>query len=316
MPTTFSNSEDRLDPRLVDSLSKHLVALMYEFKVGDKSDFDVMSGFVVEVAETWIWVTVGHGISPLFKRHDKGEVIGARILDGFGKEAMTFDCPVAVDSLQLCFFANQNELGADIAFSILPNHLQALIKANGIVPMRYGSWLDQPKTFDHYALIGALPRKKGAGMIVHSCMAKLEKTEDPPSDIKRYIDRFYAKVLADKESLRTIKGMSGGPVLGFDATEMKYYVIACQNEWGERSRVIAALPASRFGPLLETVLTANAELHELRKLVSDEVLAYQQASSDAVLEKIRLAQEKIQAILDRFPLWPKHHNDLWQPRLQ
>lgn len=94
-------------------------------------------------------------------------------------------------------------------------------------------------------------------------MLGLEKLTEVPAAYKDHkIRQFYAKLLVDETDLKSIDGMSGGPILGFRRREDGnglYWIVGLQSSWLPTSRIVCACPLAPFAEGIEAEINAMVD---------------------------------------------------------
>jgi hypothetical protein len=94
-------------------------------------------------------------------------------------------------------------------------------------------------------------------------MLGLEKLTEVPAAYKDHkIPQFYAKLLVDETDLKSIDGMSGGPILGFRRREDGnglYWIVGLQSSWLPTSRIVCACPLAPFAEGIEAEINAMVD---------------------------------------------------------
>jgi hypothetical protein len=87
--------------------------------------------------------------------------------------------------------------------------------------------------------------------IVPPTMISVQRLEVVPAGHEKQYPRLTA-VIRDPIPLKSIVGMSGGPIIGFagDERELRYWIVALQSAWLPSSRTIFACPVPVFAPML------------------------------------------------------------------
>lgn len=148
--------------------------------------------------------------------------------------------------------------GMDIGLIPLRDYYRLNLEANDVSPLRVARWTtSRPPRFDAYAVLG-LPKEEleprsrmgergpQIGFMTTLNLVGVRALEKPPPDrIVSPIPRF-AGVLQDGGQLGSVKGMSGGPILGVSQREggWEYACVAVQGSWDERRRIIYGTPVS------------------------------------------------------------------------
>jgi hypothetical protein len=83
---------------------------------------------------------------------------------------------------------------------------------------------------------------------------RIDKLDDPPNDLQvTTYPRFVGK-LSDDLPLDTIKGMSGGPIFGFDQECSRYWIVAIQSSWLPERKITFGCPIRVFATIVEKML--------------------------------------------------------------
>lgn len=229
------------------------------------------SGFVIEVCGVWCLVTAGHVFNDLDAGVRMGQIrlLKCALADYFSPEA-TVKEPIPFDyegTHRLTVDAG----GMDIGLIALRDYYRLNLLANGVRPMPVAGWTARtPPPFDHYALLG-LPleelepltrmgeRGPQIGYMATLSLVGVQPLASPPADrVVSPIPRF-AGVLQDGGQLGSVKGMSGGPILGIAKTDAgwQYGCVAVQGSWDEGRRMIYGTPLGIVVEALTKLLTEN-----------------------------------------------------------
>ena len=123
---------------------------------------------------------------------------------------------------------------------------QRLMHSNGIVPIEEGNWIQQHNVeFEYLSLLG-LPDEyvstvdSAPGSVVARTSVTMvfldpnQRNTRPPEEL--------SGIVRETETLQSIRGMSGGPVIGY-ATRgdgIRYWIAAIQRRWNPQTREITA----------------------------------------------------------------------------
>ncbi|HTQ39188.1 MAG TPA: hypothetical protein VMJ32_09165, partial [Pirellulales bacterium] len=224
--------------RLLDTLCQHLISLSWIDSGKESSDpgssddlkaFSV-SAFVISVRNIWFLVTAGHIINDIESRRQNGrKIISARLIDGIGSSKSFPSIPFDLDN---CHCWSIYEQGLDYALiPLLPLYTKQLI-AGGVQALDEGAWREVPNDLNGYFLIGfptqvqtiRIDGNGQSGIVnveLNTPLLQVFPVYDPPEELKKVNDRFYAKVpviqgeAGGRHSMLTdIDGMSGGPLFG------------------------------------------------------------------------------------------------------
>lgn len=245
--------------------SRHLVGLGIEYTSDTSRGFEVMSGFILEVGDKWVWGTAGHCVKLIEERQKKGEIISSRLLDGFGSHpATTQGLPISVTAC--CGWkAFDKDEGVDIGFLILPEFYRKGLIANGVVPFEFSNLCAQDAlSFDGYCLCGIIAewtKTTENTFKVSNGFFPVFQTDSVPESINKSFPRFYADV-PRFQNMNSIVGMSGGPIFGFKVGsdgQLRYWLAAVQCGWDVTQRVLAACPATLFRKIFGEVIRRFSE---------------------------------------------------------
>jgi hypothetical protein len=216
------------------------------------------SGFVIDICGVWCFITAGHVFSELDEGVRTGQIklLKCALADYFSAEAVVKE-PTPLD------YENAHRIvteacGMDIGLIALRDYYRFNLSANGVRPIPVADWAAYtPPPFQHYALLG-LPteelqpltgmgeRGPQIGYMAPLTLVGVEALESPPPDrIVSPIPRF-AGLLNDGRQLESVKGMSGGPVIGVSKGTggWDYACVAVQGSWDAGRRVIYGTPVS------------------------------------------------------------------------
>lgn len=251
------------DPRFLGSIRRHFVSLggtVHDLKDGQpiRERPFACSGFVVEIRGVWCFVTAGHVFTDIDSGVQRGElrVLKCGFADYFSAEARVKEStPIDYHDIHK-IFVNHEATGLDIGIIALRDIYRAGMEANGIRPIAVVPWIGrEPPRFDDYALLGLPldanqsveregPRGPQIGNIVTLTLVGVDALI--PTPIKYHssvVPRFVGR-LRDNGELKSVKGMSGGPLLGVNPTygDWDYGCVAVQSGWLPESRVVLGTP--------------------------------------------------------------------------
>ena len=260
------------DPRLdkmLRFLCRHLVSLwVYYYPIDSNGkpigqpQSSAYSGFVLSIQDKWYWVTAGHNLEGLEQSlsDKKIKVIYYNLVDYFGSDAISHDPIPFVYEEAPKSYNYDKEAGLDFGWVALSPYYQRLLEANNIIPVGEENWMHQHEVeFDHYLMLGLpevfiRPEIQGNEQIIplSPTFIPITKLTEIPDDLpKTQYSRFVAKI-SDDCPLDNIKGMSGGPIFGFDKGYNRYWIVAVQSS--KRHRIIFACPVPVFATLVEKMI--------------------------------------------------------------
>jgi hypothetical protein len=257
--------------RLLRGLCSHIVCLTGTAvqldgagrRTGSEIFFNI-SGFVVSLFGRWLWVTAGHALRDLDDRINRGEIeiVRASLADYFVQgEGVGLGIPFNYYDCQKCTI-DDDTLGLDIGLVPLRPYHQQLLEANKIVPLPQDGW-GPHKNFqcDTYGILGfpeeVFSRQRrvsvtGATIIggVRPALMMGNATDAVPRNGVVPKTPWLAIELKDRTTIRSIVGMSGGPIFAFKDRPGKpplYMAVAVQSFWDKDRRIA-------FGTRLDAVM--------------------------------------------------------------
>src|ERR1043166_7053353 len=213
-----------------DNVRQHFVCITGTYihvdavgkRLGEDKKF-AFSGFVIEIYGVWCLVTAGHVIQMMDQLQTRPDtkLLRCSLVDYFNPIAKIRE-PTPFPFADL-HHIDMDKDGIDVGLIPLPDLFRDSIKSNGIVPLPVGAWKgDQPPKCDEYALLG-IPEydiqqiegtaTRGAGLRAKLCLVGLDPQSVPPDKVVSPVPRFCANLL-DGGELKSVKGMSGGPIVG------------------------------------------------------------------------------------------------------
>lgn len=258
-----------LSERLGKTIGKHFVTLScVQQPSGGEDHVHVFSGFVVEIAGEWLYITAGHILRAIREATQKGSVFDVwRLGDQTaGYKFQDTAVPYAFDIDQWCVLEDES-LGLDYAAVHIGGLYRRQLEAGGVVPFGPDSWSDHTVPHDHWALIG-VPSESvtydGRTIITAKIVvAPLIETGPPLLAEGKAMNQFYAKLALDSDGVATdLDGMSGGPIamLKYVDNRWKYSIIGVQSSWYRSLRIIAACPIRSFTDALYPVIKEALKL--------------------------------------------------------
>lgn len=256
--------------RVAKSLGRHFVTLscIQRVPMNAEEKILVFSGFVIDVAGEWFYVTAGHILKDIRTALDAGSTFDVwRLGDQTASNRFKNTAiPYAFDQSHWLILEN-TDLGLDYAAVYLGGLYRLSLEAGDISPLAKDTWGDHVVEHDHWALVG-IPSETVSydgktNITARFVMAPLIETCAPPLAGEKAKNKFYAKLPDGSENfVRDIDGMSGGPIFGLKEIDgiWKYKVIGIQSAWYRETRVLAACPFSSFGEALEPIVIEALEI--------------------------------------------------------
>lgn len=222
----------------------------------------MFSGFLVEIAGSWLYVTAGHVLRDIKAAVDAGSEFDVWRLGDQTAGNRFKDVGIPFDFVfERWLVIESEDSGLDYAAVMLDELYCRLLGAGGAVPLHKDVWGDYVSEHDHWALVG-IPSETVTydgeatiqGRVV---LAPLESVGIPEAAGEKSQNQFYARLKSDPEAiLNNLAGMSGGPVFSLKKIEgeWKYWIIGVQSGWYRSTRIITACPFSSFGKAIEKEL--------------------------------------------------------------
>lgn len=216
------------------------------------------SGFVIEICGRWCFVSAGHVFKDIDNWINEGRIklLKCGLADYFNAEAKVKEpLPFVYEDAHRI---TVDQGGMDFGLIPLRDYYCLNLKANGVIPLPVAPWKGgSPPSFDFYALLGLpaeeidLQERMGSqgpqvGCSMNLNLVGVHALECPPPDrVVSPIPRF-AGVLLDGGQLDSVKGMSGGPILGISKVKEAWQCscVAIQGSWDKDRRLIYGTPVS------------------------------------------------------------------------
>jgi hypothetical protein len=250
--------------KVARSVGRHFVTLTcVQHPPGDSKPYILLfSGFVVEVANRWFYITAGHILRDIQEAIKAGSFFDIWRLgdqtagNHFGAAAI----PYSFEPNHWIVLENE-ESGLDYAAVELSDIYRRQLKAGGVIPLASTSWDTHFSEHEYWALFG-VPSESvlydGETRIsARVVMTPLIPAEAPPNTSQKVQNKFYAKLADGSEQyMKDIDGMSGGPVFSIKKINgsWAYSVIGVQSSWYPSDKVLAICPFVSFGIELEKVV--------------------------------------------------------------
>jgi hypothetical protein len=259
---------------LFELFGKHLIALTAtltclkdrpDFKKGFK-EFVAYSATVVSYRGGWWLVSAGHIFKDLQKALDDNMVgiSNPVIMDYLAAEAANkLPIPFPFMKEDWGFIDNEYD-GLDFAVMPLSPVYRACLEKNKIAPFQPSHWVPRPDIrYEGYALLG-FPAEKVKGVpaanspsLTGFIQPSLLALQSLPDEGVTSFPRFKARIKG-LGPLTSVKGMSGGPILGFytEGPDMKYRIVAIQSRWDKKD-IVYGCPVPIFMDLVEKYIDSR-----------------------------------------------------------
>ncbi|KAA0070449.1 hypothetical protein [Tardiphaga sp. P9-11] len=260
--------EQRRESEFLQFFGRHLVALCVTFRESDKPNeapsFRAYAGTLISIEGAIFFLTAGHILSELHDalKSNEVEILNAVLSDNFGAGRIS-NLPIPFDLKNApMFFIDDDEEGLDFGVVALRPYYVRLLAANGLVALEEKNWSHQHTIeFDAHLMLG-LPVEytsdrvdaAGEGRVSATMLAVKQLKTLPDGVVATRHPRFVGQISGNL-SLSSVKGMSGGPIFGFNFDPpMRYWVVALQSTWLRDRRLVFACPV----PVLASMMTTWA----------------------------------------------------------
>jgi hypothetical protein len=244
-----------------EKVGPHLVSLTCVQLLPDgKNKPLVFSGFLLEAAEVWFFVTAGHALEALSEAIERGAVFDRWRLDDQTAGDRFNGAAVVIDfDPDEWAVVNNEELGLDYAALPLRSLYEDQLRAGGALPLRRENWAENIGEYDQFAMVG-IPLETveltGESILFGKVVLLPLEAVDAPVDVERAPEHKLYFRLKDLGGTKDITGMSGCPIFGLSKREAnwQYQVIGVQSTWYKDSRVSAASPIVVLAAALEELM--------------------------------------------------------------
>jgi hypothetical protein len=256
-------SKEELFKLFFSRLCRHFVVLTGTYYQCDDSGkptsgelLFTYSAFIMSFRGIWHLITAGHVVKEIneYIHHRNIRLNEFNLLDWLGTDAkhntlIPFDYESASPT-----GVHDEELGVDFGVLVPSDNDRRLLEANGIIAFEEKDWIKQPKDDEYiaYCLLGVpkqlVERKLGVSITGEPYVGQLgvellwlrRVQESPDQTRTTRLPRFVAEI-ADLGDLRSIEGMSGGPIFGLARRDgrLKYWPVAVQSSWDQKKTIFA-----------------------------------------------------------------------------
>lgn len=242
--------------------ARHFVAITVTYRVNAEGEigpvrFAAYSGTLMFVLNTCCILTAGHVVEDIDEQlaNPEIEILAFHLADTFGNGAVT-ERPIPFDFRSAARFAiNDDELALDFGVIALHPHYVKLLSLHGMVALDEKNWAHQHKVaMSHHFVIG-LPAELVSTTLDEAGSARVEMKIVPLREVghaelsgPKY-PRFCGKIIGDM-SFESMRGMSGGPIIGLNQDASTYWIVAIQSSWSKESRLAFGCPLPVLGKML------------------------------------------------------------------
>lgn len=252
--------------KLMRFFGRHLVALCVTYRDKGSADthlrYAAYSCTLLHIDGYDFLLTAGHNLRNLNDAlgSDTIEVPQAVLRDNPNCGGI-HDLPIPFD-LKSALMAFVDEDGLDFGVILLRPYYVRLLAANGMVAIAEENWVRQDSVrFDAHFILG-IPEELTSNRVntidegsITPTMLTVRCVDGLPGDLLPIHHPRFVGQLPPNFGLMSVKGMSGGPILGFNLTPpMRYWVVALQSTWLRDRQLVFGCPIPILAPLLADAL--------------------------------------------------------------
>ncbi len=248
---------------MVGFFCRHLVVICVTYQVTGEQEphFFAAPATVICFGAVPNLLTAGHvvkDLTRLFANKSVG-VTNCCLADTFGNDTVS-DHPIPFD-FESAAKGYIDKDGLDFGLVALNDRYVRLLEANKIVALYRENWTyTDDQSFNFYAVLG-LPSEftsfdpKAADLTakVTPTLLIVDELAELPDGVKSTKYDRFAGLIRPVDGISDLKGMSGGPILGFKiGPPMRYWVVAIQSSWIKSRRITFGCPISLIVRIVET----------------------------------------------------------------
>lgn len=219
----------------------------------------VFSGFLVDIAGAWVYVTAGHILRDIKRAIAGGSTFSTWRLGDHTSRGKFRDIAIPFDfKLDDWLVIEDESMGIDYAAVSLHPMYCRLLEAGGATPIESHAWGDHLTEHEQWALVGVpsetVEYDGKTILTARVLVAPLEPAEAPAGAGAKAENQFYARLKDDSTGIvEDIDGMSGGPIFALKLVDgqWRYHVIGVQSGWYPTAKIICACPFSSFGTAMK-----------------------------------------------------------------
>ena len=246
---------------VVNTIRKHFVTLSCVQK-NAANGLDkclVFSGFIVEVAGEWAYITAGHILRDIRLALSKGATFDLWQLGDQTAGSPYSEAPIPYGFNEQDWIVIEDEsLGLDYGATHISWLYRRQLEAGGVSAIGKDAWSDHVTEYDFWALIG-IPSESinyinNTTFSAKLAFVPLTEVEQPPGAENRAANQFYATPTRQlSHRFPDPDGLSGGPVFSLKKVDSVwlYNLIGIQSGWYPQAKVLAICPFTSFGAPLE-----------------------------------------------------------------
>jgi hypothetical protein len=256
-------------------LGRHMVALCLTFQRESETEFRAYAGLLLQIDGVTNFLTAGHVLRAVETALSDATISVTEITlaDIFGWKRIS-ELPIPFDLRKAPrIFIDDDESGLDFGLVLLDPHYVRLLNANGVIPETVENLRKQVDVqFDSYAMLG-LPEEftsrrlqAGEDATLGPTLLRVRAVSESDAEIVRTINQRFVGKVDDALPIKSLRGMSGGPIFGFRSDKIdRYWIVALQSSWDRRHNFVYGCPMLTIADLVTKWL---ADLPEPEALTS------------------------------------------------
>jgi hypothetical protein len=224
------------------------------------------SAFVLVLRDRWFLLTAGHCMKDIEfgLKNRLFKLVDSYVMSGFGPEVKAH--PVAKEPIYFGYeetwkgFIDKDGLDFGLLdLGGVGDYLRSHLERNEVEPVREENWrVPLDLHFDWHTILGFPEEYVALGELTPT-MVYVHKLDVLPEGVDDTPWRRFAGKLGDKLSLKSLKGMSGGPIYGFNRDQPnRYWISAIQTEWRADLKVTFGCPVPLLARLAEAYVFQDA----------------------------------------------------------
>jgi hypothetical protein len=226
------------------------------------------SGFIVDHAGTWLWITAGHSFAELDRALEAGyEIVSAGFYDRIKGEQFAEQPFIPLPDFASMDRAFIDDDVADFGLIAIPPLIRMNLEANGIPAITWDKVGDLAGPYPYYALIGFPEEAVSYSLqgpdtfvMMAPAMLWLERLEDRAAGDGCFKFQFQAtagSVIIDETPLQSVKGMSGGLIIAFRmGLPLRFVAFGIQSSWEPSTWRLFATP---LWPVMNLIFEASTQ---------------------------------------------------------
>ena len=240
--------------------------VFFTVEKGQETRNFVVTTFVLEVLDRWFLITAGHCIRAIESLTGRCgyNIIRCQLIDSLGLGA-THQEPIPFAYKEAHPACLSDDYAFDYGVMVLSPYYRRLLEVNKVQALNELVWRNEPVKVDFYILLG-IPMESvkvdASSIEIAPTLLTVEPISEKPKGFAE-VDAplFYGRIVLG-ERLRSIEGMSGGPLFAFhknESGELRYWLTALQSRWLPKSQFIAACPTTLLGHFLEGLVARTGK---------------------------------------------------------